>query len=62
MIQSKEKTDFDSSAVNTFGIGVKNFFSEPLFPENDKIKTIRELKDYIFQKKRSIENFQQTHL
>ena len=48
LIQSKERTDFDSSAVNTFGIGVKNFFSEPLFPENDKIKTIRELKDYIF--------------
>ncbi len=52
LIQSKERTDFDSSAVNTFGIGVKNFFSEPLFPENDKIKTIRELKDYIFSEEK----------
>ena len=48
VIQAKERTDFDSSAVNTFGIGVKNFFSEPLLPENEKVKKLRELKDYIF--------------
>lgn len=52
IIQSKERTDFDSSAVNTFGIGVKNFFSDPLFPENDKVKTLRELKDYIFNEEK----------
>lgn len=47
IIQSKERTDFDSSAVNTFGIGVKNFFSDPILPENEKVKTIRKIKDYI---------------
>lgn len=48
VIQAKERTDFDSSAVNTFGIGVKNFFSEPVLPENEKVKELRALKDYIF--------------
>lgn len=48
VIQAKERMDFDSSAVNTFGIGVKNFFSNPLLPENKKVKKLRELKDYIF--------------
>lgn len=48
VIQAKERTDFDSSAVNTFGIGVKNFFSNPLLPENEKVKKLRQLKDYIF--------------
>lgn len=47
VIQSKERTDFDSSAVNTFGIGVKNFFSEPLLPENEKVKHFRNLTEYI---------------
>lgn len=52
LIQSKERTDFDSSAVNTFGVGARNFFSEPLLPENDKMKAIRELKDYIFSEEK----------
>lgn len=52
LIQSKERTDFDSSAVNTFGLGVKNFFSDPLFPENEKIKALRSLKDYIFSEEK----------
>mgnify|MGYP001127006119 CR=1 FL=1 len=43
VIQSKEATDFDSAAFSTFGVGVKNFFSDPLLPENEKIKLIREL-------------------
>ena len=47
-VQSKERTDFDSSAVNTFGIGLRNFFSPPSLPENEKIKAIRIVKDYIF--------------
>lgn len=54
MIQSKERTDFDSSAVNTFGIGVKNFFSSPLLPENNKVKAIRDIKDYIFSEEKVI--------
>lgn len=53
-IQAKERTDFDSSAVNTFGVGVKNFFSNPVFPENDKVKAIRVVKDYIFNNERII--------
>lgn len=28
LIQSKEKTDFDSAEFNTFGIGAQNFFSK----------------------------------
>ena len=52
IIQSKERTDFDSSAVNTFGVGVKNFFSDPLLPENDKVKSLRALKDYVFSEEK----------
>lgn len=52
VIQAKERTDFDSSAVNTFGLGVKNFFSKPLLPENEKVKEIRNLKDYILEEER----------
>lgn len=52
LIQSKERVDFDSSAVNTFGIGVRNFFSEPILPENEKIKALRQLKDYIFSEEK----------
>lgn len=52
LIQSKERNDFDSSAVNTFGIGVKNFFSDPLLPENDKVKEIRKIKDYIYSQEK----------
>lgn len=49
LIQAKERTQFDSSAVNTFGVGVKNFFlDESLFPENEKVKEARNIKDYIF--------------
>ena len=52
LIQSKEKADFESSAVSTFGVGVKNFFSEPLLPENNKVKALRALKDYIFSEEK----------
>ena len=52
IIQSKECSEFDSSALNTFGLGVKNFFSEPIFPENDKVRALRELKDYIFNEEK----------
>ena len=48
LIQSKERTDFDSAEFNTFGIGVQNFFSTPNLPENDSVKALRKLKDYIY--------------
>ncbi len=48
LIQSKEKTEFDSAEFNTFGVGVQNFFSKPNLPENESIKALRALKDYIY--------------
>lgn len=48
LIQSKERTEFDSAEFNTFGIGVQNFFSTPNLPENKSIKELRSLKDYIY--------------
>ena len=54
MIQSKERTDFDSAALNLFGTGVRNFFSVPQLPENENVKAIRELKDYIFNEEKVI--------
>ncbi|MBQ7149453.1 MAG: AIPR family protein [Prevotella sp.] len=48
VIQAKERTDFDSADFNTFGIGVQNFFSEPKLPENDRVRALRKLKDYIY--------------
>ena len=48
LIQSKERTEFDSAEFNTFGIGTQNFFSVPNLPENESIKKIRKLKDYIY--------------
>lgn len=50
VIQAKERTKFESEAVNTFGVGVRNFFSEPMFPENEKVKELRKFKDYILSK------------
>ena len=50
VIQAKERTNFESDAVNTFGVGVRNFFSEAELPENDKVKELRKLKDYILSK------------
>ena len=47
IIQAKERTEFESDAINTFGVGVRNFFSEPELPENDKVKELRKIKDYI---------------
>lgn len=47
IIQAKERTEFESDAINTFGVGVRNFFSEPELPENDKVKEFRKIKDYI---------------
>lgn len=48
LIQSKEKTDFKSEEFNTFGIGAQNFFSDSNLPENESVKALRALKDYIY--------------
>lgn len=48
-IQSKMQDKFDSSELNKTGMGIKDFFSEkPFLPQNDKVKTLGELKDFIF--------------
>lgn len=48
-IQSKMKDKFEKEDFNTFGIGVKNFFTnDGYLPENQKIKEFREIKDFIF--------------
>ncbi len=52
VIQAKECPNFKSEAIHTFGVGVRNFFSEPELPENDKVKDLRILKDYIFNEEK----------
>ena len=48
VIQAKERAGFASESINTFGVGVRSFFSEDGgLPENDKVKELRKLKDYI---------------
>lgn len=53
-IQSKMRSKFDASEFNTFGIGVKHFFSEATLPENSKIKAFRKLKDFIYSDEKVI--------
>lgn len=48
-IQSKMQESFEASELNNFGLGVKHFFSDPVLPENDKVKKLRELKDYLYE-------------
>ncbi|MEH1844150.1 MAG: AIPR family protein [Nostoc sp.] len=47
-IQSKMTTKFDTAEFNTFGTGVKNFFSDGYLTENIKIRQFREIKDFIY--------------
>ncbi|KND20880.1 hypothetical protein AFK20_09475 [Enhydrobacter aerosaccus] len=50
LIQSKSSPKFDGSQVGNFISGVKNFFSpESFLPENDKIKSLRLIKDKIYK-------------
>jgi cold shock CspA family protein len=53
-IQSKMKSNLEASEFNTFGIGVKHFFSDCVLPENDHIKDFRELKDFIYSNEKFI--------
>lgn len=48
LIQAKERNTYSGSDISAFGLGLQNFFSEASFPENDAIKQLRALKDYIF--------------
>ena len=47
-IQSKMRTSFDVAELNTFGTGVKMFFSEGYLPENERISEFRAIKDFIY--------------
>jgi cold shock CspA family protein len=42
------RPSFEATELNTFGTGVKIFFSEGYLPENSKITEFREIKDFIF--------------
>lgn len=48
LIQSKERTDFNSADFNTFGVGAQSFFSKSKFPQNESIRKFSELKEYIY--------------
>ena len=48
-IQSKNSPRFKGDAVGNFIFGVKSFFEdEPIIPENDKIKSLRKIKEKIY--------------
>lgn len=47
-IQSKMSTAVDSAGFTKFGTGVKNFFSQGYLPENEHIKELRDVKDFIY--------------
>lgn len=47
-IQSKMRPKFEKTELNTFGTGVKVFFSTNYLPENNQIKEFRKIKDLIY--------------
>lgn len=47
-IQSKMRPNLDTAEFNTFGTGVKVFFSEGYLPENERISELRDIKDFIY--------------
>ncbi|MCG8643718.1 MAG: AIPR family protein [Desulfobacterales bacterium] len=53
-IQSKMRPNFNLGEFNKFGLGVKNFFSKGYLPENEKVKEIREIKDFIYSDQKVI--------
>src|SRR5690606_34247966 len=53
-IQSKMKPNFDAAEFNSFGTGVKVFFSEGYLPENDRISEFRKIKDFIYENEKMI--------
>jgi hypothetical protein len=47
-IQTKMRPKFDKEELNTFGTGVKVFFSDAYLPENDRVKEFRDIKDFLY--------------
>jgi hypothetical protein len=50
-IQTKMSQNFDVGEFSKFALGIKSFFSDGYLPENDHIKEIRGLKDFIYDEK-----------
>jgi cold shock CspA family protein len=57
-IQSKMRASFEMSELNSFGTGVRLFFSQPVLPENSKIAEFRKIKDYIYSDEKIISKLQ----
>jgi hypothetical protein len=53
-IQSKIGAHFEISDLNSFGTGVRSFFSEGVLPHNGKVAEFRQLKDYIYSDQKVI--------
>jgi len=53
-IQSKMRPSLGVAEFNTFGTGVKTFFSSGYLPENEKISEFREIKDFIYSDEKMI--------
>lgn len=53
-IQSKMRPNFDVKEMQTFGTGVKVFFSEGFLPENNRISEFRTIKDFIYSDEKVI--------
>jgi len=50
-IQAKTSNDFDSSEMNSFAFGVKDFFAEkPKLRRNDEIQNFADISDFLFSK------------
>ncbi|MFH1009176.1 MAG: AIPR family protein [Candidatus Latescibacterota bacterium] len=47
-IQSKLRQGIDIGEFSKFTLGIKNFFSDGYLPENQHIKDIRDIKDFIY--------------
>lgn len=58
-IQSKMRPNFDTAELNTFGTGVKVFFSEGYLPENSRITEFREIKDFIYSDEKVISKLEE---
>lgn len=53
-IQSKMRSSFDTSEFNTFGTGIKVFFSDGFLPENSQVSEFRKIKDFILSDQKVI--------
>jgi hypothetical protein len=53
-VQSKMRAGFDLGEFSKFALGIKNFFSDGYIPENEQIRDIREIKDFIYSDQKVI--------